>query len=91
MGVSSGVGDHFESPQDAEQFLICLQRIWKIMIVINMHLHTHACMPAASRAAAGRAAAGSAAGGSSGGPLGSPGPGLLPPVALLAAALPAEP
>ena len=31
-----------------------------------MHLHTHACMPAASRVTAGRAAAGIAAGGSSG-------------------------
>ena len=41
-----------------------------ICIYIYMHLHTHACMPAASRAAAGRAAAGSAAGGSSGGPRG---------------------
>ena len=60
-----------------------------MLIYMYMHLHTHACMPAASRAAAGRG--GSAAGGSSGGPPGTlgsldPVP-MLPPAALPAAAL----
>ena len=57
---------------------------------IYMHLHTHACMPAANSAAPGRAAAGSAASGGSGLDLVRCWtPPLLPPAALPAAVLPA--
>ncbi len=51
--VSNGVGDQFESPQDAEWFLTVLKHIWKILKIEKcklsfIHASTCTCLHASS-------------------------------------------